>query len=99
MVSQRPVAVRLSFFHGGLSDRLHLVCGFRSLGVAGHGDFPLSPAGFSHVNVSKQSFVLFYEAPTHATCCMRLLNRYQKPSYAYVSLQVIRRRYFIFISR
>lgn len=95
MLSGRPFV----FPHGELRDRLNLVYGFSSLGVTGHGNFPLSPTGLSPVDVSKQSFILFYETLTHATCYMRLLNRYQNPLYAYVSLQVTRRRYFIFISR
>ena len=62
-----------------LDNRLHLVCGFRFLGAAEHGDFPPS----STVDVSKRHFIPLYEAPTHAT--RHMLNRYQNPSYAYVS--------------
>jgi len=79
----------------GLDGRLHLICGFRFLGVPERGDFPPSPT----VDVSKQHSIPFYEALTHATRYMRLLNRHQNPSYAYVSLQVDRRPYIIFISR
>ena len=79
----------------GLDGRLHLICGFPFLGVPERGDFPPSPT----VDVSKQHSIPFYEVLTHATRHMRLLNRHQNPSYAYVSLQVDRRPYIIFISR
>lgn len=64
-----------------LGDRLHLVYGFRFLGIAERGDFPPSPT----VDVSTRHSIPFYEALTHATRYLCLLNRYKNPSYAYVS--------------
>jgi len=55
-----------------LDYRLYLVCDFRFLGVA---DFPLGPT----VDVSTRHSIPFYEALTHATRYMRLLNRYKNP--------------------
>ena len=78
-----------------LDDRLHLPYGCSFFGTAKHGDFPLS----STIDVSKKPSILFYEVLTHATRYMRLLNSYQNPSYAYVSLRAVRRLHFSMICR
>ena len=72
--------------HRKIGDRLHLACSFRFIGVTEPSDFPPNQTRQPLVDVSKSSSILLCEVLTRATHHMRPLNRYQKPSYAYVNL-------------